>query len=484
LIKIGVGENIALDGVIEEGQAYINEAFMSGESVPKLKLKGENVFAGTTNLDGLLNIKVSRDYSNTKLANIIRKVETSLASKAPIQNKVDKIASVFVPLVMLIAILSFLVWYFVFQNTQMAFLSFISVLVVACPCAMGLATPTALMVGIGKGAREGILIKDAKVLENSSKITDVVLDKTGTLTKGKPSVKSVSWFENNQELLSVLYNMEKASSHPLAKAVIENIGDQAILIFEKLEVVSGKGISATLGTDTYFLGNNEFLIESGVLFSEKQKNEIKEIVERGHSLVLFSKSKELIALFEIGDEYKDNIEEELNLLRKDNITLHLLSGDHPKTVAVFAEKLGIVNFYGGMLPNQKADYIIKLKNQAKVVAMVGDGINDTLAFVEADVSVAMSEGADIAKEVADITILGSELSRLRKAFTLSKQTNATIHQNLFWAFVYNILAIPLAAGVLFFYNGYTMQPIVAAAAMDFSSVSVVLNSLLLKIKKI
>ncbi|MCP9765299.1 heavy metal translocating P-type ATPase [Lacihabitans soyangensis] len=476
LVRVLPGQKIPLDGKVVVGTSSVNESMITGEPIPKSKSLGDMVFAGTINVEGVLDFEVTKVHSETYLASIITKVEDALSSKAPIQKKVDKISSIFVPVVISAAALSFLVWYFVFNNANMALLSFITVLVVACPCAMGLATPTALMVGIGKGAQNGILIKNAESLEKTGRITDLVLDKTGTITTGKPKVIKAFWKDESKK--SILAALEANSSHPLAHAIVDFLPQKEFINIQNFENIPGKGIKGIFEGQHYLAGNKQFILQNEI---EIPKNDFE---DSENSLVYFATEKELLGIIEIGDELKPEIEKHLSEITNQGIKVHLLSGDNALAVKNMAQKLGISDYKGEVLPEHKADYINSLKTQKRVIAMVGDGINDTLAFTQADVSIAMSDGADVAKEVADITILGNDLSRVKKAITLSKNTTATINQNLFWAFFYNILAIPVAAGLLFPSTGFLMQPMYASAAMAMSSISVVANSLRLKIKKI
>ena len=476
IVKVLPGQKFPLDGKVVGGTSSVNESMISGEPLPVTKQIGDIVFAGTLNVEGVLDFEVTKVHSETYLASIINKVEDALSSKAPIQKKVDKISSIFVPIVIAAAALSFVIWYFVFDNQNMALLSFITVLVVACPCAMGLATPTALMVGIGKGAQNGILIKNAESLEKAGKITDLVLDKTGTITTGKPKVLNAFW--NDETKKAVLAGLEANSKHPMAHAVAEFLVENMPAKIENFENIPGKGVKGVFENKLYLAGNKQFIVEIGI--------EIKENHFEGseNSLVYFANETELLGILEIGDELKPDIEKHLSAIKNQGIQIHLLSGDNILAVKRMAEKLGISNFKGEVLPENKAKYINNLKAENKIIAMVGDGINDTLAFTQADVSIAMSDGADVAKEVADITILGHDLSRVKKAITLSKNTTATVNQNLFWAFIYNVLAIPVAAGALYASTGFLMQPMYASAAMAMSSISVVSNSLRLKLKNI
>ena len=474
IVRVLPGQKIPLDGIVVNGNSSVNESMISGEPIPKSKKLGDYVFAGTLNVEGVIDFEVKKTHDETYLAGIIRKVEDALSSKAPIQKKVDKVSSVFVPVVISIAIVSFLIWYFWLGNSNMAFLSFVTVLVVACPCAMGLATPTAIMVGIGKGASHGILIKNAQSLENAGKVTDLVLDKTGTITTGKPTVIKVTGIKNEDAL--ILNSLEANSTHPLAIAICNYYDGLSKVQLRNVVNFPGKGLKGEYESETYFAGSKKFMLENNVLINEQ--------FESVNSLVYFGNNKRLIGVVEIGDKIKPDIELHLNHLKIQGIEIHLLSGDNILAVRKMAESLGIKHHKGEVLPEQKAEYINSLKASNKTIAMVGDGVNDTIAFTQADVSIAMSDGADAAKEVADITILGDNLSRVWSAIALSKNTSAIINQNLFWAFIYNILAIPVAAGVLLNSTGFMMQPMLASAAMALSSISVVSNSLRLKFKKI
>jgi Cu2+-exporting ATPase len=476
LLRVLPGQKIPLDGVVVSGHSSVNESMISGEPLPKTKSLNDYLFAGTLNVEGVLDFEVRKVHSETYLAGIIYKVEEALSSKAPIQKKVDKVSSVFVPIVILTSVISFLIWYFFLDNSNMAFLSFVTVLVVACPCAMGLATPTALMAGIGKGAVNGILIKNAQSLENAGKITDLVLDKTGTITTGETRVIKTHYFDASKK--SILASLESNSTHPLAHAICQNYPELERVKIENFENFPGKGISGFYDGQSYFAGKKQFILDKGIVINSEQ------VRDSENSLVYFSNEKELLSIIEIGDELKPDIEMHLKILAENNIKVHLLSGDNILSVSKMADKLGILDFKGGVLPEEKATYINSLKTENAVVAMVGDGINDTIAFTQADVSIAMSNGADAAKEVADITILGHDLSRVISSIQLSKNTTAVVNQNLFWAFIYNILAIPVAAGVLYNSTGFMMQPMLASAAMALSSISVVGNSLRLKTKKI
>jgi P-type Cu2+ transporter len=474
-VRVLPGQKIPLDGTVINGHSSVNESMISGEPLPKSKKIGDYIFAGTLNLEGVLDFEVIKTHQETYLAGIINKVEEALSSKAPIQKKVDKISSVFVPVVIAIAILSFVVWV-VLGNNNMAFLSFVTVLVVACPCAMGLATPTALMVAIGRGAANGILIKNAESLENAGRITDLILDKTGTVTTGKPTVVGTHWFDNTKA--SVLKSLELNSTHPLAQSIVRNLENHETIQLSEVENFPGKGIRGVSGNVSYFAGSKSFMLDNGIDINKSGS------FFSQNSIVYFGSEKVLLGIFEIGDQLKPEVEKNLQTFEEIAIEVHLLSGDNHAAVENMALSLKIKNYKGEVLPDQKAEYINSIKDQTRVLAMVGDGVNDTLAFTQADVSIAMSDGADAAKEVADITILGDNLSRVSMAIQLSKNTSKIVNQNLFWAFIYNILAIPVAAGVLMTSIGFMMHPMLASAAMAMSSISVVSNSLRLKIMKL
>ncbi|HLO44138.1 MAG TPA: heavy metal translocating P-type ATPase [Leadbetterella sp.] len=475
-VRVLPGQKIPLDGMVIDGNSSVSESMISGEPLPKSKKSGDYVFAGTLNIEGVIDFEVKKTHQETYLAGIINKVEEALSSKAPIQKKVDRVSSVFVPVVIAVAVLSFVLWYFVLNDTNMAFLSFVTVLVVACPCAMGLATPTALMAGIGRGAANGILIKNAESLERAGKITDIVLDKTGTITSGKPTVLNVRWLDKTKA--SVLKSLEMNSTHPLATAIVRNLDGEESINISDVENFPGKGMKGIYKDKAYFAGNKTFMTENGV--SDQDLLEVLSI----NSVVYFASENRILGVFEIGDELKPQVSSHLKEFNEKGIEVHLLSGDNNSAVETMANSLGIRSFRGNVLPEEKAQYISEQKADNKIVAMVGDGVNDTLAFTVADVSIAMSDGADAAKEVADVTILGDNLSRVISAIQLSKNTSKIINQNLFWAFIYNVLAIPVAAGVLYSSTGFMMQPMLASAAMALSSISVVSNSLRLKIIKI
>lgn len=490
LISVRPGEKIPVDGTISSGGSFIDESMLSGEPIPGEKEPGDKVFAGTVNQKGSFILKATGVGSETVLAQIVRMVQAAQGSKAPVQRIVDKISRIFVPVVVGISIITFICW-LVFGGSKdfsYALLSAVSVLVIACPCALGLATPTALMVGIGKGAQNHILIKDAFALENLCKINTVVLDKTGTLTEGVPTVTDSRWIadDSNRELLDILYTGEQKSEHPLATAVMKWLEDKGatacpIMTFESL---TGKGIRMTKDNKNYWVGNQRLMAEHSEVMIDRDTQElINQWQNEGKTIIYYGCEDNLIGIIAISDRLKPTSLEAIRKLKKMGIEVHLLTGDGVKTAESVSSSLDIEHFKAEVMPDDKEQYIKDLQKEGKKVAMVGDGINDSQALAVADVSIAMGKGTDIAMDVAMVTLMTSDLLLLPKAIELSKQTVRLIYQNLFWAFIYNVIGIPIAAGVLYPINGVLMNPMLASAAMAVSSVSVVLNSLRLKFMK-
>jgi len=414
-------------------------------------------------------------------------VQQAQASKAPVQKTVDKIASVFVPVVIGIAVLSFIGWMIFGGENALtrALLSMVTVLVIACPCALGLATPTAIMVGMGKGAKSGILIKNAESLEQIQKVNALVLDKTGTLTEGKPVVTELFWLINGasqQQHSKVLVAMEKQSSHPLAEAIISALPRQinGPVHLEKFQNIPGKGIRASHAGKTYFAGNLKMIESEGLVIDPEHLLQIRKLQDEARTVVIYGTRKEMLAVIGLADILKPGSANAMKQLRKQGIEIYMLTGDNQQTAGIIAAQAGIVNFQAGMMPSEKAEFIKNLQSQGKIVGMVGDGINDSHALAQADVSIAMGRGSDIAMDVAGMTVMSSDLEKIPQAIRLSQQTVKTIHQNLFWAFIYNLIGIPIAAGILYPIWGFMLNPMIAAAAMALSSVSVVTNSLRLR----
>ncbi len=486
IILVKPGEKIAVDGFILNGTSYVDESMLSGEPVAVLKEKGSQVFAGTINQKGSFQFEAEKVGSETMLSQIIKMVQEAQGSKAPVQKLVDKIAGVFVPVVIVIALLSFAIWMiFGGENAfTQALLALVTVLVIACPCALGLATPTAIMVGMGKGAENGILIKDAESLELAKRINAVVLDKTGTVTEGKPQLTDIVWLNGDSTHVDALIGLEKQSEHPLAEAVVDYYSGVKASSVSHFQSVTGKGAKALIEGQTYFAGNARLLEENAIRISTYLSDKAAEYSQQAKTVVWFANNKEALAAIAISDKIKLTSKGAVQNLQNQGIEVYMLTGDNDITAKAISDEVGIKYYKAEVLPDQKEEFVKQLQAKGKVVAMVGDGINDSAALARADVSIAMGKGSDIAMDVAKMTIISSDLNKIPIAIKLSKQTVATIRQNLFWAFIYNIIGIPIAAGLLYPINGFLLNPMIAGAAMALSSVSVVTNSLRLKWKKL
>lgn len=488
VVSVRPGEKIPVDGTLLQGSSSVDESMLSGEPIPVEKNAGDRVLAGTINQKGAFTMEATSVGGTTVLAQIVQMVQSAQGSKAPVQRIVDKISGIFVPVVVLLSFLTFVCWLVIGGESYFSYalLSAVSVLVIACPCALGLATPTALMVGMGKGAEQHILIKDAFALENLCKVNTVVLDKTGTLTEGVPVVTDSYWIsDDNIRYLDVLYTAEQKSEHPLASAILCWLEESGAKVCEaeNFESLTGRGVRIQVEGVTYWVGSQGLLdiFQAGI--PEKVRKQIGQWQEDGQSVVFYGQETHLLAVLAISDRIKPTSAEAVKELKKQGIEVHLLTGDGVRTAERVAATLDIGYYKAEVMPNDKEEYIISLQQQGKKVAMVGDGINDSQALARADVSIAMGKGTDIAMDVAMVTLITSDLLLLPGAIRLSKQTVRLIYQNLFWAFIYNVIGIPLAAGVLFPINGLLLNPMLASAAMAFSSVSVVLNSLRLKFMK-
>ncbi len=481
LLRVKPGERIAVDGSIVSGDSYVDEHMLTGEPIAVLKTAGDPVYAGTLNQKGSFVMTARKVGGATLLAQIVAQVKAAQASKAPVQRYVDRIAAVFVPAVMTIALLSAAAWMVFGENDGFTrgLLAFITVLVIACPCALGLATPTALMVGIGRGARNGILVKDAASLEALEHVTDVVLDKTGTITEGRPRVVDQRWLSNDPTHRSVLLALEQRSEHPLAAAVTAALSDTAPVEVKAFASLTGKGVTAVHDGVRYFVGNLRLLNEARKTLSPDDQTVFDAWSSKGHTVVLFFNEHAVLALLAIADPIKAGSVKAIGDLTRSNLSVHMLTGDSEATARCVANACGICNVHAGLLPDEKAEHIRMLQANNRKVVMVGDGINDSTALATAHAGIAMGHGTDIAMDVAGMTIVSSDLRKLPEAIRLAQLTGKTIRQNLFWAFVYNVVGIPLAAGALYPINGFTIDPMVAGAAMALSSVSVVTNSLLL-----
>ena len=493
LILVKPGEKVPVDGLVLAGQSYLDESMLSGEFLPVIKEPGDRVFAGTLNQKGSLEIVAEKVGKATLLALIIHRVEEAQGSKAPVQQLVDKIAGIFVPIVLGIALLTFGAWMVFGGEHALSYglLSAVSVLVIACPCALGLATPTALMVGIGKGAENQLLIRDAASLELAHRVTALVLDKTGTLTEGKPKVVKVlnttdPSLPSTATQEAILMALERKSAHPLAEAVVQYFSEKGLPTLEvsDFEDRPGQGIKGIVDGLSYMVGNKNFLLAQGLQIPCELAEAAEEWTKAAHTLVWLGNKIKALALLAIADEVKANASQVVKKLQADGIEVFLLTGDNAATAAAVAHQVGISNYQGEALPADKSNFVKQLQQKGLVVAMVGDGINDAEALAQADVSIAMGKGSDIAMDVAMITLITSDLAKIPQAFRLSKITVRGIQQNLFWAFVYNIIGIPIAAGVLYPFFGFLLDPMIAAGAMALSSVSVVTNSLRLKTKKL
>ncbi len=497
LIIIKPGAKIPVDGVIADGESFVDESMVTGEPMPTQKKVGDSVVAGTINTSGTFTFEATKVGSETLLAQIIKMVEEAQGSKAPIQALADKISSVFVPITLIIAFLALGVWLLLgtssfgfSQALSFGLVSFVGVLVIACPCALGLATPTAIIVGVGKGAKEGILIKDAATLEKLHKVNTVIVDKTGTITIGKPTLVDIQNLSDmdNRELVSILASLEKKSEHPIAHAIVNYVeepgmtdGQMKIENISDFEGLQGRGIKGTIGGVEYYAGNAKLMKELGVTFDTSQ---IEKFTAQGKTPVILATKEKVLGFVMVADEIKTESKQAVKDLHKLGIKVVMLTGDDEKAAKYMASLVGIDEVVAHVLPEDKLKKIKELQSQGNVVAMAGDGVNDAPALAQADIGIAMGTGTDVAIESAGITLLGGDISKLVKAIKLSKMTMRGIKQNLFWAFIYNVLGIPLAAGVFYPIFGWLLNPVFAGLAMAFSSVSVVSNSLRIKAMKL
>ena len=495
IIAVRPGERVAVDGTVTEGTSWVDESMLSGEPVPVAKEPDSKVFAGTINQKGSFRFRADKVGTDTLLSKIIAMVQDAQGSKAPVQKLVDRIAAVFVPVIMGIAILSFVLWMLLDGENGFShgLLAMVTVLIIACPCALGLATPTAIMVGIGKGAELGILIKNAESLEIARQTDVVVLDKTGTLTEGKPEVSGIRWYAgtaagnvgiSDTRAMDILYSMEKLSEHPLADSLVRHLAGCREVPVRDFESITGYGVRCTYAGETYLAGNLGLLEKSGIVPDADMKTEAGRLESEANTVIWFADGRNVLCLAGVRDRVKMNSAEAVASLYRQDVDVWMLTGDNAATAAAVAEQTGIRHFKAGILPQEKAGFIRELQKAGHKVAMVGDGINDSAALAQADLGIAMGNGSDIAMDVAGMTVISSSLSRVPVAFELSGYTVRTIRQNLFWAFIYNIIGVPVAAGVLYPVCGFLLNPMIAGAAMAFSSVSVVSNSLRLKRRKI
>ena len=489
VIRVRPGEKIPVDGVIAEGESSIDESMLTGESIPVDKAKGDTVVGATMNKSGTFIYKATKVGTDTMLAQIIKLVEEAQGSKAPIQRLADLVSSYFVPIVIMLAFFTFGVWY-VFGGQSaflFALLNTVAVLIIACPCAMGLATPTAIMVGTGIGAEHGILVKDAASLEIANKIQTVVFDKTGTLTKGKPEVTDIIPLSKmkEDEVLRLAASIEKGSEHSLAEAIVKEAGEQDIKLdtVSKFKAIAGHGVEGVVGSQQIFLGNRRLMDLKNISYKEVAE-QIDKLEGEGKTVMMLSDKLNLIGLIAVADTVKESARAGVEALQKLGIEVVMITGDNIRTANAIAKKLGIKRVLAEVLPDQKEVEVRKIQAEGKKIAMVGDGINDAPALAAADIGIAMGTGTDVAIEAAGITLINKDLRSVASAIELSKKTMRTIKMNLFWAFGYNVLLIPVAMGVLYPFFQILLNPIFASVAMATSSISVVGNSLLLKKAKI
>lgn len=496
IVVVHPGERLPVDGEVIAGDSTVDESMLTGESLPVEKSQGAMVFSGTVNKVGSLRFRALRVGKETSLARIIKLVEEAQGSKAPIQRLADQIASIFVPVVMAIAATTFIVWLVLGPQPSfaLALMNFIAVLIIACPCALGLATPTAIMVGTGKGAENGILIRNAEALELCHKIKAVILDKTGTITKGEPEVIDIVDMKEQvsdavSDILRIAASAEKLSEHPLGKSIVKKALGQNINISgpAAFTSVSGGGVKATITENSrnveVVIGNERLLTEEGIDLTSA-KGIAEKFSSEGKTPVFMATNQTLTAVFSIADAVKEDSAAAISELSSMGIEVIMLTGDHRNTAEAIARQVGIMRYYAEVLPDQKTEIVKQVKSEHKITAMVGDGINDAPALASADVGIAIGTGTDIAIEASDLTLIKGSLQSLVDAIRLSRLTIRTIKQNLFWAFIYNIIGIPVATGILYLFGGPLLNPMIASAAMSFSSVSVVTNSLRLKRKKL
>ncbi|WP_265428278.1 heavy metal translocating P-type ATPase [Chryseobacterium sp. YIM B08800] len=484
ILKVKPGEKIPVDGKIIEGNSVVDESMITGEPIPVEKNIDDLVTSGTINGNQVFLMKAEKVGDETLLSKIIKMVNDASRSRAPIQKLTDKVAKVFVPTVILVAVLTFILWQFFGpegQKTLFAFINAVAVLIVACPCALGLATPMSLMVGIGKGAKNGILIKNAEALELMHKVNVLITDKTGTLTEGKPSLEHIETINNSSEnlILKLAYSLNQNSEHPLSSAVIkkaktENISAEKV---EKFENISGKGVKGIINGETVYLGNENLLVSNGIQIPENLKLKAKEVQSKAHTLSYIAQENKTLGFVSFSDKIKESSRKAVQHLMNEGIEVIMMTGDNENTAKAVADELGIKNYKASCLPEDKLNEVKKLQEQGKIVAMTGDGINDSPALAQSNIGIAMGTGTDVAIETAEITLLKGDILGIAKAKILSEKLLRNIKENLFFAFVYNVLGIPVAAGLLYPFFGILLSPMIAAAAMSLSSLSVILNSL-------
>ena len=486
MILIKPGSRIPLDGVVMEGTTSVDESMLTGESIPVEKEVDDEVIGGSVNYQGAIVVKVTRVGADTTLAKIVKMMEDAQGKKAPISKLADMVAGYFVPVVMAIAIVAAIIWTLLGHDITFVLTIFVSVLVIACPCALGLATPTAIMVGTGLGANHGILIKSGEALEISHKVDAVVLDKTGTITEGKPAVmKVISHSISEEELLKIAASCELVSEHPLGQAIVNGAKEKGIELAKVVDFqsITGQGIEAVLEGKTYYIGNKKLCVEQKIDFTEYEA-EAAQIANKGQTPMFVGLEGKVIGIVSVADTLKETSVEAIRKIKELGIEVHMLTGDNKLTAEYIGKKVGVDHVIAEVLPNDKASVVENLQKQGKCVMMAGDGINDAPALVQANVGVAIGSGSDIALDSSDVVLMKSDLNDVYKAIKLSKATIRNIKQNLFWAFFYNACGLPIAAGVLYPINGMLLSPIIGGLAMSFSSVFVVSNALRLRTTKL
>ena len=480
MLIVKPGEHIPVDGIVIEGQSNVDESMLSGESMPVKKYEGDVLYQGTINLDGRMILQCNSTQEETTLSKIIRLVEEAQSKKAPIARVADRISLYFVPGVMVIALVAFLAWYAYTKDFAFALTIFVSVLVIACPCALGLATPTAIMVGSGKAAQMGIFMKSGEALETTSHIDTIVFDKTGTITLGKPVVTNIITNISEEEVLRYGASIEQGSKHPFAKAILQKAKEKEISLydFQQITTINGRGLQALYEGKTFYAGSHTFMKEHNFDTSAFEEHEV-EYQKEGKSVIYIASDK-VLAIFAIADKIKDNVPEVIARLQASGKEVYMITGDHEISAQAIAKEAGIQHVIAQVLPSDKGEEIKKLQAMGKKVAMVGDGINDAIALTQSEVGIAIGSGSDVAIESADVVLVKDDIGDVEQAIRLSRSVISNIHQNLFWAFFYNILGIPIAAGVLHIFGGPLLSPVFAGAAMALSSVSVVSNALRLR----
>ncbi|MBI1968787.1 copper-translocating P-type ATPase, partial [Candidatus Woesearchaeota archaeon] len=485
IVLVKPGEKIPVDGIIVEGHSAIDESLVTGESMPVEKKKGDAVIGSTINKQGAFRFKATKVGSETTLARIVRLIEDAQSRKAPIQRFADQISAYFVPIVIGLALITFFVWYFAFQaELEFALITAVAVLVIACPCALGLATPTSIMVGTGKGALHGILIKGGDILEAAHKLRFIVFDKTGTITKGKPEVTDIVPTKGitEKDLLMLAGSLEKNSEHPLAEAIVQKAKGYSLKKVSGFQALVGRGVKGKIGNAEYYLGNLKLMKERKISLAALLPK-LESLEEEGKTAMMLASGKKVLGLIAVADEIKEDSPAAVSILKEMGITTYMITGDNKRTAQAIAKKVGIEKFFAEVLPEEKVSYVKELQRKGKV-AMVGDGINDAPAIAQADIGIAMGSGTDVAMETGNIVLMKNSLLDVPRAIKLSRLTMSKVKQNMFWALIYNVLGIPIAAGVLYPFTGWLLSPILAGGAMALSSVSVVTNALLLRRKSL